>query len=101
MVGGKKESHLLKDNISLEDFADTDIQIDRLKETCNRLSNQLIKAKHTKSELVEAVYKAASDAANSFDFPPTLAPKVDPRVQGEEVAIAVLSDWQLAKVTLS
>lgn len=84
----------------LEQFADIDEKIERLQGANARLAKQLADAKHKKSELVEAVYRAASDAATGFNFPNTPLPKVDTRVRGEEIAIAVLSDWQLGKETL-
>ena len=64
------------------------------------LMRQLAKAKASKEELVAAVYGAAKQAALSLDLPKITPPKRDRR-HGAESAIAVLSDWQLAKVTAS
>ena len=61
------------------------------------LMRQLAKAKASKEELVLAVYNAAKEAALSLELPPIVAPKHDRRERGAESAIAVLSDWQLAK----
>lgn len=67
----------------------------------NRLLRELAKAKATKDELVEAVYSAAHAAASSIDLPAVPPPVRDARRGGEEVAVAVLSDWQLGKRTPS
>ena len=65
------------------------------------LLQQLAKAKAKAEELVSAVYSAASDAASALDLPPVPPPTSDTRRGGEEVAVAVLSDWQLGKRTPS
>lgn len=75
--------------------------LSHLRQANARLSRQLTQAKIRTSELVDAVYRAASDAAAGLDLFPVPAPAPDPRVHDEEVAVAVLSDWQLAKVTPS
>jgi hypothetical protein len=58
----------------------------------------LEKAKATRAELVEAVYRAAHDAASAIEYTPIPPPKRR-RVRNAEVAVAMLSDWQLGKVT--
>ena len=73
--------------------------IDRLKDSNRRLQRQLAEALARRRELVEAVYKGAYDAAATLDLPPVAVPKRDRRGTLPEVAIACLSDWQLAKVT--
>jgi hypothetical protein len=56
--------------------------------------------KNRRKELVEAVYEAASDAISALELPPVPAPKPYSGGKGSpEVAVAVLSDWQLAKTT--
>lgn len=70
-----------------------------VKTTNARLLRQLAEAKVAKEELVAAVYNAAKDGIDSLVLPPIKAPKADSRKKGEEVAVAVLSDWQLAKLT--
>jgi hypothetical protein len=67
----------------------------------NRLLRELAKSKATKDELVQAVYDAAHAAASSINLPATPPPVLDLRRGGEEVAVAVLSDWQLGKRTPS
>lgn len=73
--------------------------VDDLRSTIARLSRQLQKAKDRGEELVEAVYRAARDASSGLTIPPVAAPKKDSRKKGEQVAVAVLSDWQLGKQT--
>lgn len=60
---------------------------------------RLAEAKAKKEELVQAVYDAASEAAAALHLPPVPKPAPDRRKKNPEVAVAVLSDWQLAKVT--
>lgn len=75
-------------------------EIDNLRQALQRSLRQLEAAKASKAELVEAVRSAAHDAASALEIPPVPKPSVDKR-RGGEVAVAVLSDWQLAKVTPS
>lgn len=72
-----------------------------LRETNLRLLRQLDQAKASKAELVDAVFRAAKDAAVTLSFAPVPVPRVDTRQGKAETAIAVLSDWQLAKITPS
>lgn len=72
---------------------------DQLRSALNRTLRDLDKAKASKEELVRAVYQAASDAIAGLSIPPVEPPTVDKRKKVSETAIAVLADWQLAKVT--
>ena len=72
-----------------------------LRASNNRLLRQLTAIKADKDEYVEAVYRAVSDAAAAIDIPKPRPPQADPRASSEEVAVAVLSDWQLGKRTPS
>lgn len=72
----------------------------KLRESLNRALRQLGEAKATKGELVEAVYRAASDASAGLVMSPIPGPLPDTRAK-PETAVAILSDWQLAKVTQS
>lgn len=76
--------------------ADTD-----LKAALNRTLRELDKAKASKAELVDAVYRAAKDAASALSIPPIAKPAKDPRKGSPEVAVAMLSDFQLGKKTPS
>lgn len=84
---------------TLEEFSESDERIQKLQNANSRLAGQLSEAKHKKIELVDAVYRAASDAIAGFSYPTFVEPQLDPRKKSSEVAIAVLSDWQLAKIT--
>jgi|TARA_Y100000034_G_scaffold17778_1_gene19565 hypothetical protein len=70
-----------------------------LRAAYNKLVSEYVKLKNKKDDLAEAVYQAVSHEVSDLDFPKVPAPKKDRRTKGEEVAVAVLSDWQLAKVT--
>lgn len=81
--------------MSLADYAAAEQE----KSAQRKLLRQLEKAKASKAELVDAVYQAAKEAAAALSIPPVPPPKKDKRRHTAETAIAVLSDWQLAKVT--
>jgi len=70
-----------------------------LRASLNRTLVALEHAKARKEELVEAVYRAAKDAAAAITIPPVAKPAVDRRKGEPEVAIALLADWQWGKVT--
>ncbi len=72
-----------------------------LKLAYTKLVQEFEKLKTKKEDLASSVYRAVTDQAENYVVPPTKAPKADKRTKGEEVAVAVLSDWQLAKVTPS
>lgn len=72
-----------------------------LRDANRRLLRQLEKAKASKAELVEAVYQAAKDAATGLVISPVSPPARDHRKGKPEVAVAMLSDWQLGKKTPS
>ena len=77
-------------------------QLSELRESNRRLSQQLLKARVSKEELAAAVYRAARDAAGGLTLQPVPRPAPDRRAgRTHEVAVAVLADWQLAKLTPS
>jgi len=84
---------------TLEEFAAEDDILRGLRESNARLSRELIKAKASKAELVEAVFRAARDAVSGMTIGAVKAPSADKRKRGVETAVAMLSDWQLAKTT--
>lgn len=72
-----------------------------LRDALNRTLRKLDEAKRSKAQLVDAVYRAAHDAASALNFPPVKPPKADRRKGSPEIGVSVLSDWQLAKITPS
>lgn len=75
-------------------------EIARLKAANDRLSRQLFEVKHKQSDYISALVTAAEDAMVRLDIQPVPAPKKGKRKSGgEEVAVALLSDIQLGKVT--
>ena len=70
-----------------------------LRASLTRTLRQLEAAKASKAELVEAVYRAAHDAATALTFSPVPRPPKRGKARNAEVAVAMLSDWQLGKVT--
>jgi hypothetical protein len=76
-------------------------QLRVLKDAHSKALKELEKLKSSKADLATAVFEAAKDGIAALDFPPIAPPKKDERVKDEEIAVAVLADWQLAKVTPS
>lgn len=70
-----------------------------LKQSNLSLLKKLGNAQTKRIELVNAVYQAAKDSAGAVALPALPKPMKDKRKKTAEVAIAVLSDWQLAKRT--
>lgn len=60
---------------------------------------ELEKAKARTEDLVEAVYRAARDAASTMTIPPIPQRAADLRKSKPEVAVCLLADWQRGKVT--
>jgi len=74
-------------------------QIQELKKDNLKLLKQLDKAKNRKEDMVDAVYQAVDSNLKLWDKPKIPKPTQVKRSKSEEIAIAVLSDIQLAKVT--
>ena len=70
------------------------------KAALNRALRALDREKRRTQDLVEAVYRAAHDAMSALDIPAVTVPSRDRR-RGGEVAVAMVSDWQLGKSTPS
>jgi predicted phosphodiesterase len=70
-----------------------------LKSAHTRTLRDLEKARVSKDDLVQAVYRAAKDASAALTVKPVTAPKADTRKRLEEVAVPLVSDLQLAKTT--
>lgn len=67
-------------------------------EALRRALRSLAKLKAQRAELVAAVYQAARDGFAALNLAPVIPPKHDKR-RSPEVAVAMLGDWQLGKVT--
>ena len=74
-------------------------QIQELKKDNLKLLKQLDKAKNRKEDLIDAVYSAVQTNLNLWNKPKVPKPISSKKTKHEEVAIAVLSDIQLAKIT--
>jgi hypothetical protein len=71
-----------------------------LRQSLQRTLRQLEAAKASKAELVEAVYRAATDCFAALDIKPVPPPKKRAEKDGgEEVAVSWFGDLQLGKVT--
>lgn len=74
-------------------------EIERLKSAHRKALRKLDDRDLEKRELIEAVYLAAREAATAINLKPVTPPKADKRKADDEVAILILSDWQLGKIT--
>jgi hypothetical protein len=74
---------------------------DDSKAALNRALRALTKARASKDELVTAVHEAAMDACSALSFPPVPKPALTKSTRDAEIAVVELSDWQLAKRTVS
>ena len=88
-----------KRRASLEEFAEHEAEQERLRSELRTVNRQLAHEKRRTEQLVEAVYKAAHAAIAGMSLRPVPAPRISKKSASEEVAVAVLSDWQLGKVT--
>ena len=87
--------------VSAYEMVDESDQLRVLKAAHAKNLKDLEKLKTNKEDLVTAVFEAAKDGIAGLDFPPIPTPSKDARKKDEEIAVAVLADWQLAKVTPS
>lgn len=65
----------------------------------NKLLQEYNKAKEKNVDLADAVYRAVREDIESVKYVPVPKPKLSKATKGEEVAVAVIADWQLAKIT--
>lgn len=92
-----REEHL-EEVFGPEEFT-LEQQLADLKAAHTRTLRKLEKSRISKDELVEAVYEAVKDAASTLTIDPVKPPVKDKRRKHEEVAVPLVSDLQLAKVT--
>lgn len=76
-----------------------DTQAVEMRATIRRLQKSLHKEKDRTEALIHAVHQAVYDGLSAIDVPDFSPPEKDRRRKDEEVAICVLSDWQLGKKT--
>ena len=65
----------------------------------NKLLSEYNKLKTKSDDLAGAVYRAVKEDVESVKYVPVPKPKFDRGTKNEEVAVAVIADWQLAKIT--
>jgi len=75
------------------------VKIQELKSDNLKLLKQLDKAKNKKEDMIEAVYSAVSTNLRTWNKPLIPKPKLSKANKNQEIAVAVLTDVQLAKVT--
>lgn len=75
-------------------------QLQEARQAHGRTLRKLEKAQASKEELVQAVFDAARDALEALDIPKVpKPPTADKRKKDTEIAVPLISDLQLAKVT--
>jgi hypothetical protein len=79
----------------LEKALDSAQVVEQLRAAHSRALRALAKKEANEEELVEAVYRAARDAAAIMSIPAVPTPKPDKRKAPGETCVVVLSDWQL------
>lgn len=96
----RKENNLFE--IPNDPFSGEIIRSDtELRIAYTKLLKEYEKVKSKQQELADAIYRAVRDDISLVKVKKTSGPKLDRRKSTslEEVAVAVLADWQLAKVT--
>ena len=83
------------------DHPESQIAVDDLQETLQRVQRELIKAKNRTERLVEVTIHAAHDAVMLNPLDKVIPPAKDKRKKSPEVALWHLTDWQGAKLTPS
>lgn len=83
------------------DHPESQIAVDDLQETLQRVQRELVKAKARTDRLVDVTIQAAHDAVMLNPLDRVIPPKVDKRRKDAEVALWHLTDWQGAKLTPS
>lgn len=75
--------------------------IEELQTALKKAQQKLAKKEDDRAALVEAVYRAARDAALALKTPKPITPPRDRRTKKAEVAIIHATDWQVGKKTAS
>ena len=70
-----------------------------LRVSFTRLQQEYNKLKTKSDDLASAVYQAVRDDMADNKYKPVPKPVLSKKKNGEEVAVAVIADWQLAKIT--
>ena len=88
--------------VSIADEIEAAGRLEELQRTCVRLQRQLASAKNGREDMIDAVFRAARDAALVVgrSVPVSVPPK-DKRRKGIEAGLLHLTDWQLGKETES
>lgn len=85
---------------TLREIAKLKAREERLERTIANLLQRLEEEKKRRKDLASAIYNAARQGIDALEFQPIEPPQIS-TVPGHtpQVAIAVLSDWQLGKIT--
>lgn len=84
----------------LEEFADGERNFEKMRDALHRAQRQLDEAKRSREVYMATLREAVTDAFSSFKLTPVKPPKlVRASAKMDEVAMPLLSDTQLGKVT--
>jgi hypothetical protein len=84
--------------MTFDDRAREEQRTEDVRQALDRTLRQLEKAKASREELVDAVYRAAKDAAQTLVVRPVKPPPAKGKGR-PETAVMIVADWQLGKVT--
>ncbi len=87
------------DAFAVEHYAKLEVENLELKQNNRKILKQLERTKQKKQDYVNAIQDAVKSNMHLLEIPKIKAPKKDGRKVNEEIAIALFSDIQLAKVT--
>lgn len=79
----------------------TDDRVKDLRKEIDRLSRALDKEKAKTEAISEAVYSAIVGGISTLELSPVKPPPKSTKSKSAEIAVAILSDWQLGKITPS
>lgn len=89
------------ESVYLETIRELGEEVKHLQRSNDSLQRKMIQADAWRRTAAKAAVDAVEGYIPALKLAPIPAAKQDPRTSGEEIAIAVLSDWQLGKVTES
>jgi hypothetical protein len=89
----------VSEDLTVAERAREEMRAADLRQALDRALRQLDRAKGSRDDLVDAVYRAARDAADTMSVPP-VKPPPKPTGKGKpETAVLLVADWQLGKTT--
>jgi hypothetical protein len=98
-IGEEDDEDIAPANPMLDSIGVHASTVDFLRSENKRLARMVDKYKNVRQEASQVVYQAAYDSFSAFSLPSVPKPNLGKSLGIPETAVAVLSDWQLGKVT--